>query len=110
MTALPWQADAVAHARAELPREACGLVVEIAGQAVYRPCRNVATSPADTFEIEPEEFVSAEDEGRVLAVVHSHPHATPGASEDDVAECRRSRLPWFVLVDVEEPTWVVICP
>ena len=70
-----------AHARAEEPNEACGLVVLRDGVAVdYVPGRNAAASPYRfELDVDPETWF-LEDEGFELAVVHSHPpHAPTGA-------------------------------
>ena len=106
---MSWQADALSHAKASRPREACGLVVRVAGVDVYRECRNVAESDGE-FDLHSEDFAAAEDEGQIIAVVHSHPDGPARASDDDVAQCRASRLPWFVLVDIEDEAWVTLHP
>lgn len=104
-----WQLDAHAHALREQPREACGLLVRVAGVARYIACRNVAAA-AGEFELHGEDFAAAEDMGEVIAVVHSHPEGPSQASLDDIRGCRESRLPWFILVDVETQTWVTLFP
>ena len=72
------------HARAEVPNEACGLVVLLNGEAErYLPGRNAAASPY-RFELETEpEHWFLEDEGYELAVFHSHPETEPRPSRTD---------------------------
>ena len=73
------------HARAEVPNEACGLVVLRDGAAErYLPGRNAAASPY-RFELatEPENWF-LEDEGYELAVFHSHLSSPPRPSRTDV--------------------------
>lgn len=83
------------HARAEAPREACGVLVwDGANGAIYHRCRNIGT--LDHFEIHPEDWVEAEDSGKVLGVVHSHPGGTTAPSERDVLFCNRSGVPWWI--------------
>jgi proteasome lid subunit RPN8/RPN11 len=74
-----------AHARAEQPNEACGLVVLSDGTAErYLPARNAAASPY-RFELETEpEHWFLEDEGYELAVFHSHLSSPPRPSRTDV--------------------------
>jgi proteasome lid subunit RPN8/RPN11 len=74
-----------AHARAEQPNEACGLVVLANGEAErYLPARNAAASPYRfELEIEPEHWF-LEDEGYQLAVFHSHLSSPPRPSRTDV--------------------------
>jgi proteasome lid subunit RPN8/RPN11 len=75
-----------AHAEAEAPNEACGLVLVRDGVAErYVPGRNAAASPY-RFELEfddPEVWF-AEDEGYELAVFHSHLSSPARPSRTDV--------------------------
>ena len=76
----------VAHAEAEAPNEACGLVLLRDGVAEhYEPGRNAAASPY-RFELEfddPEVWF-AEDDGYELAVFHSHLSSPARPSRTDV--------------------------
>jgi [CysO sulfur-carrier protein]-S-L-cysteine hydrolase len=76
----------VAHAEAEAPNEACGLVLLRDGFAErYEPGRNAAASPY-RFELEfddPEVWF-AEDDGYELAVFHSHLSSPARPSRTDV--------------------------
>ena len=75
-----------AHAEAEAPNEACGLVLFRDGVAErYVPGRNAAAS-AYRFELEFDdpEIWFAEDEGYELAVFHSHLSAPARPSRTDV--------------------------
>jgi proteasome lid subunit RPN8/RPN11 len=79
------RAELQAHARAEEPNEACGLVVLKDGAAErYVRGRNAAGSPY-RFELETEpETWFLEDEGYELAVFHSHVSSPPRPSRTDV--------------------------
>ncbi|WP_056410440.1 C40 family peptidase [Methylobacterium sp. Leaf466] len=81
------------HARAEYPREACGLVV---GDS-YRPCRNEAADPMQDFEIATQVYLDAEATGDLPAVVHSHPDGPHAPSEVDCRAQAASGLPWVIL-------------
>jgi proteasome lid subunit RPN8/RPN11 len=75
----------VAHAEAEAPNEACGLVLVKDGVAErYIPGFNAAASPY-RFELEvaPDDWF-LEDEGYELAVFHSHVSSPPRPSRTDV--------------------------
>ncbi|TAN50361.1 MAG: phage tail protein [Methylococcaceae bacterium] len=89
--------DAVLHARAELPRESCGLIVRIDGARRYWPCRNVSATPAAHFAIDPVDQVAAERVGTVEAIVHSHVLSAPEASEADRLSCNANGLPWLIV-------------
>lgn len=101
----------MAHAQAEYPREACGLLVRVKRRVVYRPCRNAAplSQVKDRFQVHPEDYAAAEDEGTVLAVVHSHPDADCHPSEADRWMCHRSGLAWYV-VAVPGGAWMGMTP
>lgn len=85
-------------ARAEYPREACGVLVgRVAGGTAHveraTRARNRAAGPtSDRFEVDPGHLVLAEDEARaegldVVGVWHSHPDrpATPSQADRDAA-------------------------
>ena len=81
----------VAHARAEAPRECCGLLVGTAtavSDAV--PAKNLAEK-ATRFLIDPQDHIDAIRGARqhgleVVGFYHSHPHSAPLPSETDRAE------------------------
>jgi proteasome lid subunit RPN8/RPN11 len=91
-------ADAIlAHARAEAPLEACGLVPGSAPAADggeplrYIPCRNALASPV-RYTVHPEDLlrvaIDADDAGEViLGIVHSHVRspAVPSPTDVDLA-------------------------
>jgi [CysO sulfur-carrier protein]-S-L-cysteine hydrolase len=80
------RAALAAHAQAEAPNEACGLVLLRDGVAErYVPGRNAAASPY-RFELEFDdpEIWFAEDEGYELAVFHSHLSSPARPSRTDV--------------------------
>ena len=80
------RAALAAHAQAEAPNEACGLVLLRDGIAErYVPGRNAAASPY-RFELEFDdpEIWFAEDEGYELAVFHSHLSSPARPSRTDV--------------------------
>lgn len=82
----PIRAELLAHARAEAPNEACGLVAFRDGVAErYLPADNALESPY-RFELRPRDPADffLEDEGYELAVFHSHPQTEPRPSRTDV--------------------------
>ena len=78
-----------AHAEQEAPRECCGVVLRVDGDLRYQRCRNTfdAADGADRFRLHPEDYAAAEDAGKVLAVVHSHPNACANPSMADRVGC-----------------------
>jgi [CysO sulfur-carrier protein]-S-L-cysteine hydrolase len=84
----------VAHARAETPNEACGLIVGDAdaadgGSALrFEPTRNRAASPY-RYEIDPDDLlrltIATDDASEVFwGIVHSHTHTPARPSPTDI--------------------------
>jgi [CysO sulfur-carrier protein]-S-L-cysteine hydrolase len=74
------------HARAELPNEACGLILLDGGEAVeYVPGENASPSPY-FFELrlDPIAWADIGDRDLEQAVVHSHVSSSPRPSRTDV--------------------------
>lgn len=86
-----------AHGLAEYPREACGLVCIVKGRERYMRCRNLASSAAEQFILSPEDYANADEQGEIIAVVHSHPDVAARPSEADRVACEASGLPWLIV-------------
>lgn len=84
------------HARREYPRECCGLIIVRRGRERYVPCRNTAIG-SEHFILPGEDFAAAEEQGTVMAVVHSHPDAPATPSQADRVSCEASGLPWHIV-------------
>ena len=89
------RAEILAHAKAEAPRECCGLVAVVKGRQRYFACRNIAETPDEHFVLDG--WSEVEDKGEVVAVVHSHPKTNPAPSAADRVACEKSELPWFIV-------------
>jgi len=105
----------VAHARADYPNEACGIVVGDRDPAVggsarrFVPMRNVMASPL-RYQIDPLELLRLDDQleesGEAYwAIVHSHVRSAAYPSPTDVRQAGIYTQPLYLLVslDTEEP-------
>ncbi|ELW82987.1 prokaryotic JAB domain-like protein, partial [Acinetobacter sp. OIFC021] len=93
----------MAHAEKSYPEECCGLIVG----GKYLPCTNIAPTVYDqngiikqdkttNFEIDPEDLVSAENQGEIQAYVHSHPDGTTRATDLDRIQIELHKTPWVI--------------
>ena len=97
----------MAHARAEAPKEACGLISGrgAAPTRVIR-CANAHPAPVTRYSIDPREqlrvFRDMEANGEeLLAIYHSHPNTQPYPSPTDRAEAHYPDA-FYVLVSLRE--------
>ena len=95
----------LAHARDEVPRECCGLLIG-KGDAVARSVRaqNLDTK-ATRYLIDPEDHFaairSARAEGlEVIGAYHSHPSSAPVPSATDIAEANNGSDFLYVIVSL----------
>jgi proteasome lid subunit RPN8/RPN11 len=79
------RAELAAHAQAEAPNEACGLIVlrEDRAERYVRGRNRLASPYRYELDVDPEVWF-LEDEGFELAVFHSHPETAPRPSRTDV--------------------------
>lgn len=103
--------DEMRRAAAACPDvEICGLLLGRGGRVeALSPCANVASRPADSFEIDPAALIAAHRAARsggpaVIGHYHSHPRgaATPSARDAEAAE-PGSR--WIIIAGEEVRGW-----
>ncbi len=103
------RAEITAYMKTCYPKEGCGLIVAEAGRHIFIPARNLAKNNTDTFELCPRAYYGAHQRGEILAVVHSHPNASPKPSEADRVACEKSQLKWYI-IGIPNERWEEIEP
>lgn len=88
--------EVINHARRELPRECCGLIIVFKGRFKYIPCHNDANDNNE-FSINPQDFARAEDLGEIVYIVHSHPNTPNKPSVVDLVNIEKTNLPWLIV-------------
>ena len=94
---MTWKEEALAHAKDQDPKEACGLLLNIRGKEKYFPCRNLSMTSHQCFIIDPEDYVRGSNLGDITGIVHSHPVTPAIASQADKISCEQSNLPWHIV-------------
>ncbi len=79
-----------------VPAESCGFVVRTPEGERYIPCVNISAEPEAYFRIAPEDWLRAEMQGEIVALVHSHP-GLPWLSEADRRLQIKSALSWWLV-------------
>lgn len=96
------------HARRSYPRECCGLVQVIKGKELYTECKNISEGE-EHFIMDPKDYLRAERNGDITAIVHSHPNFPPIPSQADKVSMSNSGLPWVIVnwpvgnIQIHEP-------
>lgn len=94
-----------AHAWDDYPNECCGVIID----GGYYPCTNIAPDPANTFEIDPAEWVALAELGDIGAIVHSHPNGEPLPSEVDKVQMGLHGIDWVIVGLGTTPTGATYC-
>lgn len=93
----PWPSTVTdkikAHALKEYPKEACGVVVD----DDYVPCKNIHPEPYKAFRIDPGYTSQLIKDGKLQAVIHSHPDGPGYPSEHDAVAQIDMDIIWGVV-------------
>ena len=100
---IPNSIEVIRIAKEQAPKEMCGLLVEIEDKEVFWPCTNLYED-IDGFFMDPKDFAEAEDQGTILAIVHSHINRNTDPTDADLAGISSSGLQWFI---INPFTWTI---
>lgn len=101
------------HARAEHPREACGILLGTEGAiTAAEPAANVAARPETNFEIDPAALLRAQRAARgsgqgIAGWYHSHPNGNPAPSATDAARAVEDGKLWLIVASGGVTAWRV---
>ncbi|MFQ0995510.1 C40 family peptidase [Gilliamella sp. BG2] len=76
--------------------ECCGFVID---NKTYLPCNNISPTPTETFEISSDDWIRAEQQGEITAIVHSHPNGLPILSQADQFYQQKTGVDWWLVCD-----------
>lgn len=84
------------HVNSSPHKEICGLIISAKRKYKYISCNNLADN-SNEFIIDPIDYANAEDEGTIVAVVHSHINVNPSPSQADLIAIERHKLPFLIV-------------
>lgn len=101
--------EMLAHARSEMPNEACGLLAGDLGTGIasaYHPARNAEASPL-RYNVDPDDLVrivfGIDDAGEdLLGIFHSHTHTPAVPSPTDLRSAQYPEA-FYLLATLSDP-------
>lgn len=100
--------EAIEYFEASPARESCGLIIQRRWEKEFLPCKNISEFD-DNFQIDPKDWISAEEKGRIVRILHSHIKGDATASQSDKVSCSITNLPWSIY-SLENKEWSHINP
>lgn len=85
------------HAEECFPNECCGLIAVVKGKERYFRCENKSSEPGQQFIISDADRAAVDEQGEIIAVVHSHPNEPARPSMADKVSCEESELTWYIV-------------
>jgi len=88
--------EIIAHALAEYPKEACGIVLD--NGTSYLPMRNVHENPKMNFRMNVPDFLPYYQQDRISALIHSHTaNYNNYPSRQDMIAQENMGIPWGIV-------------
>lgn len=86
------------HFASEYPNEGCGILYTRNGEMCWKPCKNIAKNPSESFEIPSDSLLEVLLRYPIVGIVHSHPDGSPEPSEHDIESCNASGFNYYIFV------------
>lgn len=96
------------HAKSEMPRESCGVIIIQKGKERLIICKNKSLDPGQ-FVLDPADYARASMLGEVVSIVHSHVFIPPFPSEADKVACEATGIEWLIC-SVPTNSWFSFAP
>lgn len=98
------------HSLDVYPEECCGIVTQKSRVQRYHRIDNVHAEPEKFFELDPQQYHDALEQGEMVAVCHSHTGdgATTLPSAADRCVCNEMQVPWVIVSQPEGDMRVVL--
>ena len=92
---IPFYEEIQSHFESCYPREGCGVFAKIKDELRWFPCDNVADSD-DDFIMDSEQYLNIAIQGKIVAVIHSHPDASSEPSQSDIDYCNTLGIRYYI--------------
>ena len=87
--------DILDHFKKEYPREGCCIISVVKCKKKWVPCTNIAEDN-DDFIIDSQEYLKLKRTTDIVAIVHSHPDASPEPTKIDIKYCNALGIPYHI--------------
>lgn len=83
------------HFEEYYPKEGCGLIGVVNGDAKWFPCKNISKTN-DTFVFDSSEYMEIAQKCDIIAVVHNHINTSNEPSMHDIKYCNATGLIYYI--------------
>ena len=102
---MSWKSQAENYAKAQAPKESCGIYALMNGKEKFWPCKNIAEDQEKFFALDPEDWAACEDQGgKILGVFHSHIKGSSKLTKPDKMSCELIGYPYYIY-SIENNDW-----
>ena len=93
---LPNEGSILLYLQEKYPEEGCGIILNKKGKLEWMACENEAEDKENDFKISGKDYIKAQLQGDIYAIVHSHPDASSEPSEADKSSSNFLGIPYII--------------
>ena len=93
---LPNEGSILLYLQEKYPEEGCGIILNKKGKLEWMACENEAEDKENDFKISGKDYIKAQLQGDIYAIVHSHPDAPSEPSEADKSSSNFLGIPYII--------------